>query len=726
MIIAEIKRYGASPRLITLLSSCGVRELYPPQESAIRAGLLKADDSFVISAPTASGKTLIAEMAALQTIEKGGKVIYLVPLRALAREKFEDFSGKYKQFGIKVMQSTGDYDSADPWLYSADLIISTNEKMDSLLRHRASWLREIGLVIADEVHLLGDPHRGPTLEIVLTRLRWFNPELRFISLSATIPNAFAISRWLDARLIESVWRPVPLREGVFFNDATIFNDGTVKWVERVCDMDVINLAIETIKEGGQILVFLNTRKATEALAKKIAKYLARFLSDDDMKYLAELSDAVIKASPEPTRLCRRLSEYVRYGVAFHHAGINSSQRRLIEDSFKANRLRLIASTTTLAMGLNLPCRRVIIRDWWRYEAGFGMQPLPVIEIKQMSGRAGRPGLDEFGEAVLIAKNKRDERYILEKYIKGRPEDIESQIGSESALRTHVLSSIAGLFTRNRSELLGFMRRTFYAREGDVEVLSLIIDDILDFLISEEMIVSVRDELKTTRFGQRVSELYIDPLTGVVVRDALKMSKGRKEFSLLHMIASTPDMISLPLRRGDINEMLDVFNVHSEDLLIPKDRLYPSEEVLSQLKVASVLMQWIQESPEEKITTHFGIGPGDLRTMIELADWLLYSSLEIGKVFGIDDVGRALSILRVRVSYGIKEELLQLVTLKGVGRVRARNLYNAGFKTLGDIRKASVEELEKVLSIGRAIAEDIKKQVSFKTHTSSENKDSHSY
>lgn len=710
MVVTDIKRYGGSSQLVALLSSTGLKELYPPQVLALKAGLLKTNESFVISAPTASGKTLIAEMTALQAIERGRKVIYLVPLRALAREKFDDFSKKYGDSGIKVMQSTGDYDSVDPWLYNADIIISTNEKMDSLLRHRASWLKEIGLVIADEVHLIGDPHRGPTLEMVLTRLRWLNPELRFIALSATIPNASELSQWLDARLIESEWRPVPLREGVFFNDVTIFNDGTVKWIERKSDMDVINLSIETVKDGGQVIIFLNTRKATEAVARNASNFIDMFLIEDERNDLASLSEEVLKSSLEPTRLCRRLSECLLSGVAFHHAGINSAQRRLIEDAFRAEKIKLIASTTTLAMGLNLPCRRVIIRDWWRYEPGLGMQPLPVIEVKQMSGRAGRPGLDEYGEAVMIARNKRDKDYLFEKYIKGRPEDIESQIGSESALRTHILASIAGLFTRNRSELIDFMKRTFYACRGSINTLSSIIDDILDFLISEEMVIHDGKGLKATRFGHRISDLYIDPMTGVIIRDALSMPKEKRTFSLLHLIASTPDMMSLPLRKRDIDEMVDIFNVHSEDLLIPDDRMSPSEEILSQLKVATILMQWIEEAHEEKITSHFGIGPGDLRTLIELSDWLIYSSLEIGKVFGIRDIDRPLSILRVRVLYGIKEELLQLVTLKGIGRIRARNLYNAGFRTLSDIKGASVRDLEKVQSIGRAIAENIKRQV----------------
>lgn len=711
MNIANLKKYGASQWLIDCLISTGVNELYPPQVMAVEDGLLNTQDPFVISAPTASGKTLIAEMAILKSFEMKGKVIYLVPLRALAGEKYEDFSKKYKGIGIKVMISTGDYDSADPWLYNADIIISTNEKIDSLLRHRASWLKHVNLVIADEIHLIGDPYRGPTLEMVLTRFKWLNPELRIIALSATIPNAFEIARWLDAKLVESDWRPVALKEGVFFNDAAIFNDGTVRWIERYCNVDTINLAIDTIKDGGQVLVFVNTRKSTESFSQKALTHIEKLLSEDEKIHLQKLASDIIKTTVEPTKTCRKLSEHVSKGVAFHHAGINPLQRKIIENAFRNNHIKLISSTTTLAMGLNLPSRRVIIKDWWRYQPGMGMQPIPVIEIKQMSGRAGRPKYDEYGESVLIARNKRDEVFLFENYIKGKIEKIESQIANEGALRTHILSSIACLFTKDKKELLDFFSKTFFAFQKNVQRLSLIIDECITFLIDEGMIVSEKKGFKATRFGRRVSELYIDPLTAIIIRDALHHPKEKGVFPLLHMLASTPDMIGLSLKKKDYDELLDIFYVHSHELLIPEEEKIPSEDILSQLKIASILMQWILEMPEEKIVSHFGIGPGDLRTLIELYDWLLYATSEIGKVFGLKDLEKTLSVLRIRVFYGIKEELLQLVSLKGIGRVRARNLYNSGFKSLKDIKMASMEELEKVPTIGKGIALDIKRQLS---------------
>ena len=199
------------------LTSEGFTTLYPPQKACVQAGLLDGK-SLLVSAPTASGKTLIAILAMISHISKrGGKVIYLSPLRALAAEKFAEFKKLEKlDFGrkIRVSVSTGDFDGRDRNLAKSDILILTNEKMDSIIRHRAEWVDEIGLVIADEVHLIGDDTRGPTLEMVLTQLKTSVNDLQIVGLSATVTNSDVISDWLGCKLIKTDWRPVPLFEGV--------------------------------------------------------------------------------------------------------------------------------------------------------------------------------------------------------------------------------------------------------------------------------------------------------------------------------------------------------------------------------------------------------------------------------------------------------------------------------------------------------------------------------
>lgn len=711
MLIADVENYGASRKIIDILLSTGIKELYPPQEQAIQEGLLRESKSFVVASPTASGKTLIAEMASLKTIiEKYEKVIYLVPLRALAREKYDDFRKKYSSAGIKVVHSTGDYDSTDPFLGKADIIISTNEKMDSLIRHNVPWLNEVGLIVADEIHLLGDVTRGPTLEIVLTKLRSISPHVRIIALSATIPNGDEIAGWLDAHIVASNWRPVPLREGVFFNDAIIFNDGSVTWIERESSIEVMDMAVDTIRGSGQVLVFVNSRRSTETLARNGARYIRACLSEEDKAYLDKLSRKILSVTSEPTRICRKLSAVVRDGVAFHHAGVLPVHRRIIEDAFRANRMKMIVATTTLAMGLNLPSRRVIIRDWLRYESRRGMEPISTMEIKQMSGRAGRPGYDSYGEAVLVAKNRGDEKRLFDAYIKGRMEKVVSHLGEESALRSHILAIIAGEHVSRRDGLIDFLKGAFFTYQKGIEYLIPLVDDILEFLYDEGMIVDVRSGFRATLFGKRISDLYIDPLTGVILRDCLKRYSNGDVFSLCHMICHTPDMMVLKLRQKDIDEMISLFYDWQDKLLISESERFPTTEILAELKSAFLLVSWIDEESEDKIAEDFGVGPGDIRTMVELADWLLYSAGELCKIFIMKEVAKIISKLRVRISYGVKEELLELVTLKNIGRIRARSLYDGGYRTRKDIKKATIEELSAIKNIGTTVAMDIKSQV----------------
>lgn len=206
--------------LLKILDS-EITELRPAQSKAIDAGLLEGK-SLLVCTPTSSGKTLIAELAMLKSILEGkGKAIYIVPLKALATEKNKDFKKKYGNL-IKIALSIGDFDTSDPHLIDYDLIICTAEKLDSLVRHRAPWLSKVSVIVVDEIHLINDPGRGPTLEIIITLLRTILKKLQIIALSATIGNPQELAEWLDANLVVDDWRPVILKKGVYY-------DGKVKF-----------------------------------------------------------------------------------------------------------------------------------------------------------------------------------------------------------------------------------------------------------------------------------------------------------------------------------------------------------------------------------------------------------------------------------------------------------------------------------------------------------------
>ncbi|UCH31601.1 MAG: DEAD/DEAH box helicase, partial [Candidatus Bathyarchaeota archaeon] len=415
----------------------GISELYPPQEMAINAGALQGKN-LVLASPTASGKTLTAEFCALkQVIEHGGKVFYLTPLRALANEKYQEFRKytsivKSNRRRIQVGISTGDFDSSDPWLERYDIIISTNEKADSLLRHRAKWMDEISLVVADEVHLLNDSERGPTLEVVLARLIQINPEIQILALSATIKNVEELADWLKAQYVTTEWRPVKLNEGVLLQQEIQFKDGAASRIGKYSKNPALNLALHVVKSGGQALIFASTRRNAVSLAKKTADELSSFLTKASKRSLNLLGEQITGIG-ERTRISDLLADIVKQGAAFHHAGLGGRHRRLLEDAFREGKIKVLTATPTLAFGVNLPARVVIISDYRRYEAGYGYYPITVLEYKQMAGRAGRPRFDKLGEAILLAKTDDEQDYLMDSYILSEPERIWSKLAVERIL-----------------------------------------------------------------------------------------------------------------------------------------------------------------------------------------------------------------------------------------------------------------------------------------------------
>ena len=219
MRLEQLKDY--IPEKLHKILAKDIDELRPSQEKSVRAGLLEYKNLLVCT-PTASGKTLIAELAMVKNCLEGkGTAIYIVPLKALAAEKANHFKQRYGHL-LKVAQSSGDRDSDDAYLMDYDIIVCVAEKLDSLLRHHAPWINSVYTIVADEIHLLNDPSRGPTLEIVLTLLRHILKNYQLIALSATIGNPEELASWLDAELVEDDWRPVELKEGIYLNGEVEF------------------------------------------------------------------------------------------------------------------------------------------------------------------------------------------------------------------------------------------------------------------------------------------------------------------------------------------------------------------------------------------------------------------------------------------------------------------------------------------------------------------------
>ncbi len=703
----KIEKLTLPDSAIDFLKSQGYEKLYPPQADCVKSGLLDGK-SILVSAPTASGKTLIAMLAMLSYLSKNeGKVIYLSPLRALAAEKFTEFKkleniliGKK----IKTSISTGDFNHIEKNLENSNVLILTNEKMDSIIRHGAKWIEDIGLVISDEVHLIGDESRGPTLEMILTHLKLLNTKPQIIGLSATITNSNEIADWLGCKLVKNDWRPVPLSEGVCDGGKVTMSDGKTFEVKPSLRGIPIDLGVQSVQNGGQSLVFAETRVRSKSLATKAADVISQLLKKNELSALEKISKQLL-AENEHTEIVKTLAILIKKGVAFHHAGLNQKCREIVENEFRAGNIKLLSSTPTLAAGVNLPARRVVISNINRYNAKVGAnRPISILEYKQLCGRAGRPQYDTYGESIIVGNGNTED--LIEYYIHGEPEPIVSKITEDKSLRTHILSVIVTHPGIKKEELVEFFLQTLGGLQTTKDTLIFAINISLRFLLTQQLIIKKSDRYEGTAFGKKTSMLYIDPLTATYFRDAIdNVSEKRKHtFGFLHLMTNCEEFFpKFLLRNKDYEPTSLMIENHSSELIGPISEYDCSRSLLA-------LQMWITESSELALSDTLGIEAGDMHRMVENANWLSYCLWEISKHIERTDLLEEFSDLRKRVVYGIRAELLDLVRVKGIGRIRARVLFKNNIKNLDDLAKIPVNKLADIDKIGLTIANNIKDEL----------------
>ena len=614
----------------------GIDQLYPPQAAAVEAGVCDGE-SLVAAIPTASGKTLIAQLAVLSA---DGPGLYICPLRALAREKYEEFTDLP---GVSVAIATGEYDSTNEELAEHDLIVATSEKVDSAIRVGASWVRDLACVVVDEVHLLGSSGRGPTLEVTLATLQRRTDDPQLVALSATIANPAAVADWLDAELIRSDWRPIALKTGVYADGRVSFDDGTERSVtvattptgEDEHTAASVTLARETVESGGQALVFVRSRAEAQQLAERLTEENLANVADTGME-AAAVAERIRQAGT--TEQGQRLAEAAAWGVAFHHAGLRSDHRRAVETAFRDRELAVICATPTLAAGVNVPARRVIVRDQRRYD-GSEMAWLPTLEVHQMAGRAGRPGLDPYGEAVLVSDpSEREEAY--ERYVAGGPEPVESQLRERSALRTHVLAVVASGFADSQASVLELLSETFYAARTPNPDLGGVVGDVIGELIELELLEPApRPEsgLVATPLGTQVSRQYVSPETGGLLIEGLRRVAEMGHvtpLTIFALLAETPDMTETYLTNSGRARTLQFARSHADEFHRELSEPDDFESWLAAIQTARLLAAYVECGDADAVAEEFDVSPGDLETLLDRAEWLAGAAAALGDVLGV--------------------------------------------------------------------------------------------
>jgi len=736
--IAELSKFGISQSLISKLEQLGYHKLTTIQQRAVEGGLFERKNLLVI-APTNTGKTFVGELAALatSTSKEAAHTFFLVPLKALAEEKFQDFTNKYAKWGLKVAISTSDKTEFDEDPLSYQVIIATYEKMSALLVRNPDLIDHVGLVVVDELQNIGDPSRGVTLEILLTTLVTSPRRPQLIGLSATISNAKQVAQWLDAALIETDKRDVELREGILYTGADAikfsghtlekgdfiyreFNSGTIG-----CEKGLQYETLEAISKASadeQILVFVQTQRDAETYAHRLAGVLP---SATNVAETLELLDSAVESTPST----RRLKESLQNGVAFHHAGLFPDERLIVEDSFDKGLARIIFATTTLSAGVNTPAKTVIVLSHQTYEK----KNIRTRDYKNMAGRAGRiRAADNFGRSVLFAENEREMEMLWKEYVTAKTEPLESQIATSERLDSSILGLLCSGVCIDTSELLTFMKATFFGQVyyGQTsEPLRNAFDESLVMRVKtleKDGFLSIEDgKTVVTELGRRCAEEMLSPSTVKLFHDILKkhemtLSKAHDYSKLvepiIHLACCSVDAVSngalnfYPRYAPELKELSDYWEYNKNSFLH-----HAVDKVLHirTLKTTRMLMRWIDGVPYADLSSY--AAHGIVKRNAQTIGWILKGLSRIAEkpLFNFEyEFVRFLRILAERLFYGVPEEALPVMRMEipQVHRHRAIALAEAGYTTIDKIIEAKPEDLMKAKGISEKLALEIKKSV----------------
>ncbi|XP_049816941.1 probable ATP-dependent DNA helicase HFM1 [Aethina tumida] len=404
-------------------------------QSEVFDHILNTDKSVIVSAPTGSGKTAIFELAIVKLLidnenvtGQDFKIIYISPMKALCEERLADWHVKFSNFGLSCISVTGDSDYFD---YSAlnnyNLIITTPEKWDSITRkwrENVKLVEVIKLFLIDEVHLLHEDNRGSTLEVIVSRMKTINnkmeliDKIRYVAVSATVPNIEDVAEWIGGKTntwhhkIAEDMRPVPLKKLIFGYN---FDSQNKTWFKFDLSLNykLHNLLLQ-YSDGKPTLIFCSTRKSVEMTARHIKQNLTINLNPSQKEKLLQASKLIQDSNAKQTLI---------HGVGYHHAGLLPETKRAIEDLFRNCDLPILVTTSTLAMGVNLPAHLVIVKSTKCYTSR-GYEDYPETVIMQMIGRAGRPQFDTSATAIIMTTA--DDKRRFENMV-GGGQNVESNL-----------------------------------------------------------------------------------------------------------------------------------------------------------------------------------------------------------------------------------------------------------------------------------------------------------
>lgn len=679
------------------------------QKAALEAGLCQGE-SLCISAPTSSGKTTIAEIAAIEAALKGNKTLYLVTHRALAEEKYNLFKSKYNEW-FNVSISTGDHAEGD---WDDGILVATYEKYLSLLSSaNTKYAVEGKIIITDEIQILNDNSRGADIEILCSVIRERKP-VQLIALSATIPNIREIADWLNCKCVNITNRDVKLKEEIWHNNTCYYkyngDDECLQDESITYPTDTINAVNYFLsKELFPILVFTMTKPRATELASVFSQSQQQH---PDSFVLSEQ----LELFSEPTILTNQLKNNIERKVAFHSADLSFSERSFIEQSLRDNSIKVIFATPTLAAGVNFPVRTVIFDSFNRF--WLSANPwLPKAEYRNMSGRAGRLGYHEEGNSVLITKNQ-VEFIQARKLLDNEHEPLKSVLFNKS-IRKIILNLIASKICLNFEALITFFTNTFWyfssleKNPAQIEKLSLTIRDSVEWLLEKELIVSNKPDLIATRLGVAIASSGLLPSSGVFLFNTILENLERFKsddyiLPLLHSICTSDEFSEeigqrfLPYARNNQPESIAWQTVSNCNPFVHPNT---GDFVDRIINAAYGLYLW-QKGTEEKELRKFlpRISYGEYQTLASNVAWILEGAAKILIIPDVNidtDLVAKVNMLSESILLGVPFEILDILkackaeNVPGFGRYRAMILVSNHLSDMNTLLEQDINVISKL-------------------------------
>ncbi|XP_048797373.1 DNA polymerase theta [Lagopus muta] len=750
--------WGLPKAVLEKYHSLGVVQMFEWQAECLMLGQVLEGKNLVYSAPTSAGKTLVAELLILKRVlETRKKALFILPFVSVAKEKKCYLQALFQEVNVRVEGYMGSISPAGRFS-SLDVAVCTIEKANGLINRliEENQMDSLGVVVVDELHMLGDSHRGYLLELLLTKVRYITEKaakrkvkmtspgfggIQVVGMSATLPNLGLLASWLDAELYRTDFRPVPLKEwvkignNIYDSSMNLVREFQPKLQLKGDEDHVVSLCYETVCDGHSVLLFCPSKNWCEKLADIIAREFYSLQQAESSAKNSSLSPVVVdrEGIDEVLDQLRRslsgldsvLQRTLPWGVAFHHAGLTFDERDIIEGAFRRGMIRVLAATSTLSSGVNLPARRVIIRT-----PMFGGTLLDVLTYKQMAGRAGRKGVDTEGESILVCKPS--ERSKGTALLQGSLKPVCSCLlrregeGVASSMKRAILEIIVSGVASTPDDVQTYASCTLLAsslkenkQENEKEqdkVQKGPIEACIAWLLENEFIQILECNDKKakifhpTHLGSATLSSSLSPTEAMEIFSDLQ--RAMKSFVLendLHIVYlvtpvyedwTTIDWYQffclwekLPASMKRVAELVGIeegFLARSVKgkITAKTEKQYRQMAIHKRFFTSLALLDLISEVPLKDMTNKYGCSRGQLQSLQQSAATYAGMVTVFCNRLGWHNMELLLSQFQSRLTFGVHRELCDLVRVSLLNAQRARMLYNAGFVTIADLAKAS--------------------------------------